>query len=101
VLFRRVLAQIPGYFFLLDFRLLDVLRLPDDRLVLPPPVFRRPLFLLPELRLLVLCLPPEDLRLLFVWPAFRRSLLTVRAAISSARSLLMPRFFPDSLMCLY
>jgi hypothetical protein len=63
---------------------------------------RLPLLRLLELRRLLdfreLDLRELDLR---VWPDSRRCLLTVRAAISSARSLLMPRFFPDCLMCLY
>jgi hypothetical protein len=38
--------------------------------------------------------------LFFVWPASRRSLFTVRAAISSARPD-CPRFLYDCLMCSY
>jgi hypothetical protein len=49
--------------------------------------------------------PPrdDDFRELddFVWPAFARCLLTVRAAISSARSSERPCSFSDCLMCLY
>jgi hypothetical protein len=52
--------------------------------------------------------PPADfveLRLrdplVLVWPAWRRCLLTVAAAISLARLVLRPRFFADALMCSY
>jgi hypothetical protein len=43
----------------------------------------------------------SDERRVRVSPARRRCLLTVRAAISSARSLLRPRRFADDLMCSY
>jgi hypothetical protein len=59
---------------------------PELDLRLPPPLLRDPR-------------PPPPPRLLS--PASDRSLFTVRAAISSARSLLMPRDRPDSLMCSY
>jgi hypothetical protein len=37
----------------------------------------------------------------FVWPLLARCLFTVRAAISFARFVLLPRFCADSLMCSY
>jgi len=69
-----------------DERLLD-LRDPPRELLLREPLRER---LLDPRR------PPRE-----VSPASDRSLFTVRAAISSARSLLMPRRRPESLMCSY
>src|SRR6266542_4855952 len=43
----------------------------------------------------------EDRDAVFDWPRCARSLLTVRAAISSARFVEAPRDFVDSLMCSY
>ena len=43
----------------------------------------------------------ERRELFFASPALARSLFTVRAAISSALSSLVPRFFSPDLMCLY
>lgn len=85
-----------------DFRLPVLLRLPEDLRL--PLDFRLDLRLL-DVRLLDLRLPPLDLRLRelprLVSCDSDRSLFTVRAAISSARSVLMPRRRPDALMCSY
>lgn len=55
----------------------------------------------PEERFALDFLPDERPREFFVSPRSRRSLLTVRAAISSAVSSLLPRSSYDSLMCSY